>query len=50
MIPMPYLTLQMWDLGLSFEDISLIHGLGPFLTFALAPIFGKLLTLFKQIT
>ena len=40
-IPLKFFTLQMWDLGLDYGDIGIIHGLGPFLTIALAPILGK---------
>ena len=49
-IPMQFFTLQMWDLGFSYEDISLIHGLGPFLVFMLNPVIGKFLPIFKYLT
>lgn len=32
----------MWDLGLSFSDISIITGFVPFITFAFSPILGEI--------
>ena len=37
----PYFALQMEDLGLSLEDISLINGLLPFVTFFALPVSGE---------
>ncbi len=40
MILFPYLTLQALGLGLRYEDISIIYGIVPVLTFAAAPVSG----------
>ena len=37
----PYLTLQALTLGLTYEDISIIYGITPALTFMLSPLSGK---------
>ncbi len=36
----PYFSLQMEDLGLTVEDISLINGILPFVTFFALPVSG----------
>ena len=38
----PYLTLQAMGLGLTYEDISIIYGISPFIALAAAPISGML--------
>ena len=40
-IIVPYLTLQALTLGLTYEDISIIYGITPALTFMLSPLSGK---------
>ena len=40
-ILLPYLTLQALTLGLTYEDISIIYGITPALTFMTSPLSGK---------
>ena len=40
-ITFPYLTLQMTQIGLNVEDVSIIYGVTPLMTFLAAPIAGK---------
>ena len=40
-ILVPYLTLQALTLGLTYEDISIIYGITPAITFMMSPISGK---------
>ncbi len=39
-MPFPYLTLQALGLGLTIEDISIIYGIVPILSFMAAPAAG----------
>ena len=40
-ILIPYMTLQALTLGLTYEDISIIYGITPAITFMMAPISGN---------
>ncbi len=40
LMPFPYLTLQALGLGLTIEDISIIYGVVPILSFMAAPVAG----------
>ena len=40
-IMLPYLTLQALTLGLTYEDISIVYGITPAITFMMSPITGK---------
>ena len=40
MIIFPYLTLQMRNIGLSMEDVSLVYGAVPLTTFLTSPVAG----------
>ena len=37
----PYLTLQAYGLGLTYEDIGIIYGLTPLLSLAASPVSGR---------
>ena len=37
----PFLTLQMTQIGLNLEDVSIVYGLTPLVTFLSAPLTGK---------
>ena len=39
-ILLPYLTLQALSLGLTYEDISIIYGITPAITFMMSPLSG----------
>ena len=39
----PYLTLQMLNIGLNFNDVSIIYGLIPIASFLTSPISGQFL-------
>ncbi len=41
-MPYPYLTIQALGLGLTIEDISIIYGIVPILSFMSAPLAGFL--------
>ena len=43
-ILVPYLTLQALTLGLTYEDISIIYGITPAITFMMSPVSGKKVT------
>ncbi len=36
----PYLTVQMIEIGLTLEDVSLVYGITPLITFLAAPLSG----------
>ena len=40
-ILIPYMTLQALTLGLTYEDISIIYGITPAITFMMSPISGN---------
>ncbi len=36
----PYLTLQAYEIGMTYGDVSIIYGIIPFFTFISSPISG----------
>ena len=37
----PYLTLQMLNIGMTYEDVSLIYGITPIMTSLTSPVAGN---------
>ena len=42
----PFMTIQMLQIGLNLQDVSIVYGITPLVTFLASPLSGKLLTFF----
>ena len=43
LVTFPYLTLQMLDIGLTINDVSIVYGIVPIMTFFTSPLAGSVL-------
>ena len=41
LVTFPYLTLQMLNIGLTMNDVNIVYGIVPIMTFLTSPIAGK---------
>ena len=41
LVTFPYLTLQMLNIGLTMNDVSIVYGIVPIMTFLTSPLAGR---------
>ena len=44
----PFMTIQMLQIGLNLQDVSIVYGITPLVTFLASPLSGKLLSFFGR--
>ena len=48
LVTFPYLTLQMLDIGLTINDVSIVYGIVPIMTFFTSPLAGRVVHIGKK--